>query len=110
MNIVIQCSLNKLNASKEKQKLIDAGILTPWLNNTWVRLFPRYSDGAWRVAALHERTNYPNIIVTADQFIQLAQLTAINPRISQETLLKTIRINSRNKYYLRRAGLGHLTT
>ena len=108
MSIVIQCSLRKLNADKERQLLIDAGILTPWLNNTWIRMFQSYNSNDWIVAALYERTNYPNIIVNAKQFVQLAQLTAVNPNISVKTLLKTIRISSRNRRELTRYGLSHL--
>ena len=37
MALIFQTSLKKANWQKEKAILIEAGLITEWLDNTWVR-------------------------------------------------------------------------
>lgn len=100
MSIVFQCSIRKANSERERAILIEAGLLTEALHNTWIR-YRQWFDGEWRVTAENGYTNTSNIIVTATQLVTIINMHKLNPAISVRDLLKTFKLNKRNKLALK---------
>lgn len=100
MSIVFQCSLNKANHQKEKAILIEAGLLTEWQDNTWVRYRQSYCN-QWLFTAENSYTNRLNVIVTARQLASIVILHKLNPNLTERDLLRTLNLNARNKFALK---------
>ena len=101
-------SLNKANRESERDILIEAGLLTPHVANTWVH----YYACAGGTAYLHLANGYRTsscwripIIISARDLVVLFSLKALNPKLGAETLLKAIKLNARNRHVLKYSGI-----
>lgn len=101
MSIVFQCSLNKANHQKERAILVEAGLLTEWLDNSWVRYRQNYYNYQWLFTAENSYTNSLNVIVTARQLASIVILHKLNPNLTDRDLLRTLKLNARNKFALK---------
>ena len=99
MSLIFQTSLSKANWKKEKAILVEAGLITEWLDNTWVR-FRIGWDGNGIFTAHAGYTNNLNVIITAKQISAIVLLHKLNPRLTEIDLLKSIKLNQRNKHAL----------
>ena len=100
MALIFQTSLKKANWQKEKAILVEAGLITEWLDNTWVRFRIGWS-GSGIFTAHRGYTNNLNVIITAKQISAIVLLHKLNPRLTEIDLLKSIKLNQRNKYALK---------
>ncbi len=100
MSIVFQCSVRKANWKKEKAILVEAGLMTEWQDNTWVR-YRELWTGNWRLTAEDSFTNSTNLIISAKQMASIVALHKLNPSLTERDLLKSIKLNARNKLHLK---------
>lgn len=100
MSIVFQCSVRKANWKKEKAILVEAGLMTEWQDNTWVR-YRYWCKGNWRLTAEDGFTNRTNVIISAKQMASIVALHKLNPSLTERDLVKTLKLNQRNKYALK---------
>ena len=107
MAITFQCSLNKANWQIEKAILVEAGIITDMLDNSWVRFRQGYS-GQYYLFACDSFTNRLNLIVTANQFVTIVLMQKLNPNFTDRDLIKCIKLNARNKAMLANTHLADL--
>lgn len=96
MYIVFQCSVRKANWKKEKAILVEAGLMTEWQDNTWVR-YREWYNGHWRLTAEDGFTNHTNVIISAKQMASIVALHKLNPSLTGRDLLKTLKLNARNR-------------
>ena len=99
MNVVFQCSLNKDNRLIEKAILVEAGLITDMLDNTWLRFRKGYNG--YILTAERSYTNNLNLIVTANQFVTIVLMQKINHAFTDRDLIKCIKLTQRNKNALR---------
>lgn len=99
MSIVFQCSVRKANWKMEKTILIEAGLMTEWQDNTWIR-YRQWYFGQWRLTAEDSFTNHLNLIVTANQMATIVAMHKLNPTFSDRDLIRCIKLNARNKSIL----------
>lgn len=99
MSIVFQCSVRKSNWEIEKAILIEAGLMTEWQDNLWIRYSEWYS-GQWRLTAEDSFTNRLNLIITAQQMATIVAIHKVNPSFSDRDLIQCIKLNARNKSVL----------
>ena len=95
MNVVFQCSLNKANWQIEKAILVEAGLITDMLDNSWVRFHKGYFN--YYLTAHCGFTNRLNLIVTANQFATIVLMQKLNPHFTDRDLIKCIKLTKRNK-------------
>ncbi len=100
MSIVFQCSVRKANWKKEKAILVEAGLMTEWQDNTWVR-YRELWNGYWRLTAEDSFTNSTNLIISAKQMASIVALHKLNPSLTERDLVKTLKLNQRNRYALK---------
>lgn len=100
MPIVFQCSVKKANWKKEKAILVEAGLMTEWQDNTWIRYRKLYSS-FWRLTAEDSYTNLTNLIISAKQMASIVALHKINPSLTERDLIKTLKLNQRNRNALK---------
>ena len=100
MNVVFQCSLRKANWETEKAILVEAGIMTDMLDNSWIRFHKGYFN--YYLTAQNSYTNNLNLIVTANQFATIVLMQKLNPQFTDRDLIKCIKLNARNKAMLSR--------
>lgn len=101
--MIFQCSLRKANWRNEKAILVEAGLMTEWQNNLWIRYEPQTYDYFFaravpRLTLENCYTNRLNLIVTATQFVNIVMLHKLNPQLTTEDLIKTLKLNQRNKW------------
>ena len=101
MSIIFQCSLNKANWQKEKAILVKAALMTEWQDNCWARYRKNYYSYQWLFTAENSYTNSLNVIVTARQLASIVILHKLNPNLTDRDLLKTLKLNARNKFALK---------
>ena len=99
MSIVFQCSVRKANWKKEKAILVEAGLMTEWQDNTWVR-YREWYNGNWRLTAEDGFTNRTNVIISAKQMASIVALHKLNPSLTERDLVKSLKLNKRNRYAL----------
>lgn len=99
--MIFQCSLRKMNYKEELDVLIQAGIATPFIYNDWVRFNPehRYIEktGKPKVTFHDSYTTRTNVIITAREFVSIVLLKGVNPKLTTTELLKTLKLNARNR-------------
>ena len=99
MSIVFQCSIRKTNRKKEKAILVEAGLMTEWQDNVWIRYGNTW--GGWRLTMEDGFTNRTNVIISAKQMASIVALHKLNPSLTERDLVKTLKLNQRNKYALK---------
>lgn len=103
--MIFQCSLKKSNAPQELDILIQAGIATPFIYNDWVRFNPEHryieNTGKPKVTFHDSYTTSLNVIITAHEFVSIVLLKGINPKLTTLDLLKTLKLNARNRASLK---------
>lgn len=99
MSIIFQCSLNKANWQKEKAILVKAGLMTEWQDNCWARYRQHYLH-EWRFTLESGHTNSMNVIITAKQLASIVAIHKLNPSLTERDLLKTLKLNARNRWVI----------
>lgn len=102
--MIFQCSIKKANWKKEKAILVEAGLMTDWQDNEWIRYNPEgfyYTGYKPRLTLENGFTNKQNLILTARQFTSIVMLHKLNPSLTTEDLIKTLKLNQRNKWALK---------
>lgn len=96
MYIIFQCSLNKANWQKEKAILVKAGLMTEWQDNCWARYQQNYLHEG-RFTLENSYTSSINVIITAEQLASIVIMHKFNPSLTERDLLKTLKLNARNR-------------
>lgn len=104
--MIFQCSLRKANWQIEKAILVEAGLMTEWQDNLWIRYSPQTSVP--RLTLENSYTNSRNLIVTAKQFVSIVMLHKLNPKLTTEDLIKTLQLNQRNKWVIEYSPYKHI--
>lgn len=103
--MIFQCSLRKFNYKEELDVLVQAGIASPFINNDWVRFEPdswyQKTTGKVVVSFHDSYTTRPNVIITARDFVNIVLLKGVNPKLTTLDLLKTLKLNARNRANLK---------
>lgn len=103
--MIFQCSLRKFNAPEELEILIQAGIATQFIYNDWVRFNPEHwyieNTGKPKVTFHDSYTTRTNVIITAREFVSIVLLKGVNPKLTTIDLLKTLKLNARNRANLK---------
>lgn len=107
-SILFMVSLNKKNRASERNILIEAGLLSPHSNNLWAHYYVHPdATTAFYLANSYKLYSYWHIplIISARDLVVLFSLKTLNPKLSSETLLQTIKLNARNKHMLKGSGI-----
>ena len=111
--MIFQCSLRKANWQIEKAILVEAGLMTEWQDNLWIRYEPQTYDYFFgkpvpRLTLESSYTIRRNLIVTAKQFVSIVMLHKLNPQLTTEDLIKTLKLNQRNKWVIEYSPYKHI--
>lgn len=111
--MIFQCSLRKANWQIEKAILVEAGLMTEWQDNLWIRYAPDHFDfhlkrPSPRLTLEDTYTNRYNLIITAQQFVDVVLLHKLNPKLTTEDLIKTLKLNQRNKWVIKSSKYKHI--
>ena len=111
--MIFQCSIRKSNWRIEKSILVEAGLMTEWQDNTWIRYVPEFHDYYLgqvvpRLTLEDSYTNRRNLIVTAKEFVSIVTLHKLNPQLTTEDLIKTLKLNQRNKWVIEYSPYKHI--
>lgn len=100
-------SLNKKNRASERNILIEAGLMTPHTNNLWAHYYvhPDASTAFYLANSYRIWSHYIPLIISARDLVVLFSLKTLNPNLGAETLLQTIKLNTRNKHMLKGSGI-----
>lgn len=95
--MIFQCSISKANYLKERALLEEAGLLLPIQDARWIRYTLWGGSPRGYVTLENGFTNSTNVIITAREFITIVHLHKLNPSLTVVDLLRTLKLNQRNR-------------